>query len=147
MSRMQHETWIAREPQAVFDYTTRPTSWLEWHPAALGFQPGADRPLRKGERFEEDVRTAGGKGRLSWLVEECERPLIWAARAKASNGAIIFVRYRYAAKDDGTVFQRELEYQLPNLFLRLLDVLILRRRFDAESKLSLQKLKQALEAS
>jgi hypothetical protein len=46
---------------------------------------------------------------------------------------------------DGTTFERELVYTLPNLLLRLLDRLVLRRRIEAESAEALRRLKDLLE--
>jgi uncharacterized protein YndB with AHSA1/START domain len=145
MNRMQHEIRIARPPAEVFAYATTPALWPEWHPASLRLQPGAEKPLGVGATFEEDIRTAGREGHLSWVVEECEAGARWAARARADNGAGIFIRYRFEPEASGTRFVRELEYTLPNLLLRLANTLVLRRRIDAESRLSLQQLKERLE--
>ena len=146
MNRMQHSIHIAAAPRAVLDYASTPALWPEWHPASLRLDPGAEHPLTLGERFEEDIKTAGRDAHLIWVVEECEPGRLWAARAQADNGADIFVRYRVAAANGGTAFTRELEYTLANPFLRLLNVLVLGRRIDAESRLSLQQLKQRMES-
>ena len=146
MNRMQHSIHIAAAPRAVLDYASTPALWPEWHPASLRLEPGAEHPLTLGERFEEDIKTAGRDAHLSWVVEECEPGRLWAARAQADNGAGIFVRYRVAEAAGGTSFARELEYTLANPLLRLLNLLVLRRRIDAESRLSLQQLKQRMES-
>jgi len=148
VNRMQHHIQIACAPAQVYDYASTPALWPEWHPASLRLEPGADRPLTLGETFEEDIKTAGRDDHLSWKVTECEPGRIWAARAISRNhGARIFVRYRFAASNGGTAFQRELEYELPNVWLRLLNLVLLSRRIDAESRLSLQQLKQRAEAN
>lgn len=146
MNRMQHSIHITATPRAVLDYASTPALWPEWHPASLRLAPGAEHPLTTGERFEEDIKTAGRDAHLVWNVEECEPGRLWAARAQADNGADILVRYRVAAAGGGTDFTRELEYTLANPFLRLLNLLVLRRRIDAESRLSLQQLKQRMES-
>lgn len=147
MNRMQHEIRIARAPAEVFAYAATPALWPEWHPASLRLEPGADHPLTVGETFEEDIKTAGRDDHLSWVVEESQPGQVWAARARArNNGARIFIRYRFHAEGDGTRFVRELEYQLQGVLLRIANVLLLRRRIDAESRLSLQQLRQRLEA-
>lgn len=147
MNRMQHDVLIARPPQAVLDYASTPALWPEWHPASLRLDPGAEHPLRAGETFEEDIKTAGRDDHLSWVVSECEPGRVWAARARSrNNGADIFIRYRCEPAGEGTRFVRELEYALPGVWLRLLNALFLRRRIDAESRLSLQQLRQRMEA-
>lgn len=148
MNYMRHEIRIARAPADVFAYATTPGKWPEWHPASLRLDPGADHPLKLGEQFEEDIKTAGRDDHLSWIVTECEAPGVWAARALARNNrAKIFIRYRFTADGNGTAFQRELEYELPNFLLRLLNALFLRQRIEVESKLSLQQLRQRLETT
>lgn len=148
MNRMLHRIWIARPPELVLAYASTPGLWPEWHPASLRLDPGAERPLGRGETFEEDIRTAGRDDHLSWVVEESEPGRVWAARALSrNNGARILVRYRVSASEGGTEFQRDLEYELPGIGLRVLNALFLRRRIDAESRLSLLQLKQRVEAN
>lgn len=147
MNRMQHEIHIARPAALVFAYASTPALWPQWHPASLRVEPGAEHPLAAGATFEEDIKTSGRDDHLSWVVSECEPGRVWAARAASRNSqARIFIRYRFEPAPGGTRFVRELEYELPGLWLRLANVLLLRRRIDAESRLSLQQLKQRCEA-
>lgn len=146
MNHMTHNIWIGRPPEAVYRYATTPALWPEWHPASLRLKPGADHPMIQGETFEEDIRTAGKDGHLSWVVEESKAGETWSARAQADNGARIMIRYRFAASEGGTAFQRDLEYELPSLALRIANKLVLKRRIDAESRLSLNQLKQRMES-
>lgn len=144
-TRLFHRIRIARPPQQVFDYATTPARWPEWHPSSLRLEPGAEQPLKAGARFEEDVRAGGRAGHLRWQVRRCEPPRLWIADAEVSNGAQLTLTYRISPDDGGVLFERELLYRLPNVVLRLLNQLLLRRRLTAESALSLQQLKQVLE--
>jgi len=144
-TRLFHRIRIAHPPQQVFDYVTTPALWPEWHPSSLRLGTGADRPLKAGTHFEEDVRTAGREGHLRWQVRRCEPPRLWVADAEVDNGAQLTLSYRVSPDDHGALFERELVYTLPHVFLRVLNLLLLRRRIARESALSLQQLKQRLE--
>jgi len=146
-TRLFHRVKIARAPREVFDYVTTPARWPEWHPSSLRLAPGADKPLKAGTRFEEDVRAGGREGHLRWQVRRCEPPRLWVADAETDNGAMLTLSYRVSPDDHGALFERELVYSLPNVFLRLINLLLLRRRIARESALSLQQLKQVLEKS
>jgi hypothetical protein len=55
------------------------------------------------------------------------------------------ISYLLSAEGEDTVFRRDLSYEMPNEWLALLDVLVLRRRMDRESRIALQRLKSVLE--
>jgi hypothetical protein len=57
------------------------------------------------------------------------------------------ISYLLSAEGGDTVFRRDLSYEMPNAWLALLDVLVVRRRMDRESRTALQRLKQVLEES
>lgn len=143
---MVHTIAIARPPQAVYDYACAPAHWPRWHPSSLRLYGAVDRPVEAGSGFEEDVRAGGRNGHLKWTVVESVRGKRWLARAEVDNGARLTVGYRFDEAAGGTAFERELVYELPSAWLRLLNVLLLRRRIDAESALSLRQLKACCEA-
>ncbi len=145
-TRMLHTIAIARPREVVFDYACTPAHWPHWHPSSLRLYGIVDAPLAAGAGFEEDVRAGGRSGHLVWTVEEAKRPAHWTARAVVDNGARLTLTYRFAETATGTSFERELVYELPNAWLRVLNVLLLRRRIAAESAQSLQQLKNQLES-
>jgi uncharacterized protein YndB with AHSA1/START domain len=142
---MLHSVMIDRPPEAVYDFACTPAHWPHWHPSSLRLFGSVDAPLAAGARFEEDVRAGGRSGHLVWTVEQAERARRWIATAEVDNGARLRLGYQFAATATGTAFQRELVYDLPHLWLDLLNLLVLRRRIAAESALSLTQLRQTLE--
>jgi hypothetical protein len=144
-TRLFHAITIARPVDAVVDYASTPARWPEWHPSSLRLYGDVDRPLVAGDVFEEDVRAGGRTGHLKWNVVASERAQRWVAHADVDNGARLVLTYRFAASLGGCAFERELVYDLPSAWLRLLNVLVLRRRIEAESRHSLERLKARLE--
>jgi hypothetical protein len=54
------------------------------------------------------------------------------------------IAYTLTPDAEGTTFEREFVYAMPNRLLALLDLLVLRRRAEAESAEALGRLKAAL---
>lgn len=146
-TRLQHEILIRRSPDAVYDYVSTPARWPEWHPSSLSLEGGAEHPLPAGARFDEEIRAGGRRGHLSWTVRSAERPQLWVADAVAHNGVRLRLTYRLQPLGASTRFERQIEYQMPNLWWALLDRVLLRRRIDAESAESLRRLKGVMEAT
>ncbi|MFZ6745401.1 SRPBCC family protein [Undibacterium sp. JH2W] len=131
--------------QQVFDYACAPAHWPDWHPSSLKLYTSNAGTADVGSSFEEDVRAGGRTGHLIWTVTECDNTRRWTGRAKVDNGASLTVTYQFSASaSGGTLFERHLHYVLPNLALKILNVLVLRRRITAESALSLQRLQTVL---
>ena len=83
--------------------------------------------LQVGDEVKEAFRVAGRKGQVV---------------GRSSGGTIT---YGLSSMQGGTLFQREFIYQMPNLFLTLLDKLVFSRRIRAESEQALGRLKHNLE--
>ena len=64
---------------------------------------------------------------------------------EAEGGGSAVITYRLSAQDGGTRFERELVYRMPNLWLAVLNRLLIQRRMAAESAEALRRLKQILE--
>ncbi len=144
MPRLEHQIDIPQALETVFDYVSTPGQWPAWHPSSLRLEPGAERPLPAGARFEEDILAGGRKAHLSWTVVECQRPLVWVATAKADNGVTLRLEYRLLAGNGGTVFTRVLNYELPNLLLKFYNLALGQARIERESAQSLQQLRGVL---
>jgi hypothetical protein len=78
-------------------------------------------------------------------VTRRKAPQHW--RIEASSPQQAAIAYQFSTEGADTVFTRDLSYQMPNAWLALLDVLVLRRRMDRESRIALQQLKGVLEGS
>jgi uncharacterized protein YndB with AHSA1/START domain len=146
MSRILTSILIHAPIERVYDYVTTPANWPKWHPASRGVSPGADHPLDLGEQVTEEFEAGGRRGRAVWTVHEREPPHRWVIHGRGENGGDAVITYRLSAWGEGTRFERELTYRMPNLTLVLLDVLRIRRRMTAESVKALRRLKAVLEA-
>ena len=138
---------IQRPIQQVFDYACTPMHWPDWHPSSLKLYMDHAGIATSGTRFEEDVRAGGRTGHLVWTVTECVDQHRWTGQATVDNGARLTVSYHLSETATGTLFERHLHYELPNLMLKILNFLILRRRIAKESALSLRQLQGVLQES
>jgi uncharacterized protein YndB with AHSA1/START domain len=141
-----HTTIRIDEPvERVFEYATTPGNWPEWHPSSLGVSGARDHSLEPGEQVTEEFLVAGRRGRVMWTVREREAPRRWVIDGEVEGGGGGTITYTITPSADGTTFERDFVYSMPNRFLALLDGLVLHRRVEAESTEALRQLKQALE--
>ena len=147
MIRIHKTVQINAPIKQVFDYVTTPGNWPEWHPSSLGVSGATDHSLEPGEEVTEEYRVAGRLGRVGWRVRERIAPRRWVIEGQAEGGGGGMITYTLTPHEDGTNFERELIYVLPNLLLALLDWLVLRRRVERESVEALGRLKDVLERS
>ena len=64
-----------------------------------------------------------------------------------NDGGRATITYTLSPHPDGTTFDRELVYAMPNPLLAVLDWLIIRSRMKADSAEALRRLKRLLESS
>lgn len=145
MTRILTTTRIQAPAEEVFDYVTTPENWPEWHPSSLGVSGATDHSLEPGEVVTEDYRVAGRRGRVVWTVRERVAPRRWVIEGKTGEGGGGTITYTLAPEADGSNFEREFVYAMPNALMALLDRLIFRRRIEAESAEALRRLKGVLE--
>jgi hypothetical protein len=139
---------VVRRPIAdVFDYVTTPATWPEWHPVTAGVSGAVDHPLAVGEKVVEQIRSAGGRGRMVWTVRERFAPYYWRIEGESDIGVKAIIGYRLAEQTDGTLYEREVFYWKPGAVLYgFLDRLFRRRRVWAESEEALRRIKANLES-
>jgi hypothetical protein len=111
----------------------------------LGVGGATDHSLEPGEEVTEEFQVAGRRGRVVWTVRERVAPRRWVIDGRVEGGGGGTITYTVTPHADGTTFERELVYSVPNPLLRLLDRLVLRRRIEAESAEALRRLKDLLE--
>lgn len=145
MTVLKLDVSISAPPLAVYDYVTRPALWHEWHPASLGAQDHARQSLRQGERFEEDIRSAGFKRHLTWQVLDSRAAERWEASAAMDDGSTVHLLYQFATDGSGTRFTRTLNYEVKPPVLRLLNQWLFWRKVRAESRRALGNLQQHFE--
>jgi uncharacterized protein YndB with AHSA1/START domain len=147
MTRIVSAIDIGAPIERVFDYATTAANWPSWHPASRRVSGAIDHSARRGERITEEIETGGRRWRAAWTVREREPPHVWVIDGEAERGGSATLTYRLTAQDGVTRFERELIYRMPNLWLALLDRLIIRHRMAAQSGAALHRLKGILELS
>lgn len=149
VSRIVSRIVIDCPVERVFAYITTPGHWAEWHPSTLGVSGATDHSLEPGEVVVEDVRVAGRTGRVAWTVREHVAPSRWVIEGRfvgqGRGGGVI--TYALATEAEGTRFEREFVYTMPNAFLTAATRLLAHRRVVAESDAALLALKRRLESS
>ena len=79
----------------------------------------------------EEFLVAGRRGRVIWTVTERVVPSRWVIEGEISGRKSGIVTYTLSPRDNGTYFEREFVYSLPNFLLNLLDLFVIRRRIEA----------------
>jgi uncharacterized protein YndB with AHSA1/START domain len=146
MTRICNSIQISQPIEQVFDFITTPAKWPQWHPASVSVGRNADHSLRQGEKVTEDISVVGRRGQVTWLVRERSAPRRWVIDGNGKDGGRATLTYTLTPHPDGTNFEHELVYTMPNPLLAVLDWLIIRSRMRADSTQALQRLKRLLES-
>jgi uncharacterized protein YndB with AHSA1/START domain len=147
MTRICNSIQISQPIEQVFDFITTPGKWPQWHPASVSVSGHADHSLLRGEEVTEEISVAGRHGQVTWSVRERSAPRRWVIDGNGEDGGRATITYTLSPHPDGTSFERELVYTMPNALLAVLDWLIIRSRMKADSVDALQRLKRLLESS
>lgn len=145
MSRIYTTIQIPRPVEEVFNYVTAPQSWPQWHPSSIGVSGATDHSLEVGEQVVEEFIVAGRQGKATWTVKERVFPRRWVIDGLINgsrNGGV--VTYRLTPRSGGTFFEREFVYPTRGFLFTMLDLLVIKRRVKAESKLALKQLRAAM---
>ncbi len=100
-----HDILIEAKASDILDYVTNPNSWPEWI-AASHHIDSPDRPLQKGDTFQERWHTRTGKVILDWVVTAREHPVSWTGETDTTFIGKIIVRYDIKELDNGCRFTR-----------------------------------------
>ncbi len=147
MTRICNSTQIHYPIEQVFDFVTTPGNWPLWHPASVSVGGNADHSLLPGEEVTENISVAGRRSEVTWLVRERSAPHRWVIDGIGKDGGRATITYTLSPHPNGTDFDRELVYAMPNPLLSVLDWLIIRWRMKADSNEALQRLKRLVESA
>lgn len=137
---------IDKPSEVIFDYVTIPNLWHEWHPQSLSVTPELDVSFKKGQRFNEEIKTALGTDDLVWEVLEHESDKRWVAKAYNPNkGVNIQLMYELEEESGSTHFTRTLNYQMPNFLYHVINMLYFNTYMIDQSQHALESLKQYVE--
>lgn len=146
MTRICNSIQIRRPIEQVFDFITTPANWPQWHPASVSVSENASHSLLPGEQVTENISVSGRRGQVTWLARERSAPHRWVIDGSGKNGGRATITYSLSPHPDGTHFERELVYTMPNALLVVLDWLVIRLRMKADSAEALRRLKRLLES-
>ena len=144
MTRICKSIRIQTPVEEVFEYVTTPGNWPAWHPSSLGVEGATNHSLEPGEQVTEEYRVARRPGRVVWTVRERKAPRRWVIDGWVEGGSGT-ITYALTPHLEGTTFERDFVYAIPNPLLSLLDWLVFRRQVEAESREALRQLKDVLE--
>lgn len=145
-SHMVDTVVIKHSPIESLNYASSVALWPQWHPQSTKVYASSG-PLTTGEHFEEDINTPIGMNHLVWDVVEHEPGSIWRAHAiNQNNNVAIELTYKVSASGENTIFQRTLQYAMPNIFLTAFNALYFEKLTQKKSEAALIRLKQVIEA-
>lgn len=140
VTRQRHVVQLDGTPEAVLEFACDVSQWPQWHPSSLKIY-GRSGALRSGEFFEEDIRAGGRTAHLHWHVLDYQAGKIWSAQAyDSANSLWLKVTYQCQPSASGTCFERLMDYRVHGFWFGLLNRLVLQRKIERESALSLQQL-------
>jgi uncharacterized protein YndB with AHSA1/START domain len=154
MTRLEYEAFIAAPIADIYEYAANPRNWVEWYPGTREVEHAPEGLPRVGNEWEESIKIAGMWMRFTWRASEVESPRAWTIEGSAKiHGPLNFVmdggtatlRHRLEEGEGGTIYRREITFQMSNPIMRLANRLVLKRKMNAELQEALQCLKRILE--
>ena len=154
MHRKVTSAVVARPVDEVFDWVTTPGWWPQVSPTTLGIETAdANRPLRAGDRFREQVWIHGWRGHIDWTVELLERSNRCVLTGVSSGEGIVSrlaghdaVRMELTLSGDAqqTHVTRELSYHV-GIAEAVGDLLGFGEAFDAAAEITIATMVSVLE--
>ena len=145
MTRICKSVQIQTPVEKAFEYVTTPGNCPAWHPSSLSVNGATDHSLRPGEQVTEEYRVTRRRGRMAWTVREREAPHRWVIDGRVEGGGSGTITYTLTLNLEGTTFERDFVYAMPNPLLAMFDRLVFRRRIEPESAEALRRLKNVPE--
>jgi carbon monoxide dehydrogenase subunit G len=89
MSKLEREIEIDASPEAVYDKLTDPSCLGEWVSVHDGLEEAPPGNVEKGDTMVQRMKVAGQKFRITWHVDEAERPnkVVWTGRGPMGTKA------------------------------------------------------------
>lgn len=144
MNRISVAVRIERSRREIYDFAATPRTWRLWHPWFSGLSGITDRPLAVGEETIEQMRVAGRRVSVTWLLVERKAPERWIMEGRVPGKGRGRLSYWLKRTGKGTLCEREFTFSGAN---RLIDRLLVRPHLVAEAKESLTRLKLVLESA
>ena len=146
MSKLEREIHIDAPAEAVYDKLTDPDCLGEWVTVHDEMEQAPDRNVEPGDTLVQRMKVAGQKFRITWHVDEAERPsrVVWTGEGPMGTKAKATYEIE-SLNGDGCTFSYTNEYDLPGGPLGRLAGRSVSRVAGREVDGSLQKLKNLVE--
>jgi uncharacterized protein YndB with AHSA1/START domain len=146
MSKLEREIQIDAPPEDVYDKLTDPKCLGEWVSVHDGLEEAPPGNVEQGDTMVQRMKVAGKRFRITWHVDEAERPnrVVWTGKGPMGTRA----RATYLISKnggDGSTFNYVNEYDLPGGPLGRLAGRAVGAASGGEADRSLAKLKKLVE--
>jgi uncharacterized protein YndB with AHSA1/START domain len=146
MSKLEREIHIDASAEAVYDKLTDPDCLGEWVTVHDEMEEAPDRNVEPGDTLVQRMKVAGQKIRITWHVDEAERPsrVVWTGKGPMGTKA----RATYEIESlngDGCTFSYTNEYDLPGGPAGKLAARAVVGASGSEADKSLERLKKLIE--
>ena len=114
MSKLEREIHIDAPAEAVYDKLTDPDCLGEWVTVHDEMEEAPDRNVEPGDTLVQRMKVAGQKFRITWHVDEAERPsrVVWTGTGPMGTRAKATYEIE-SLNGDGCTFSYTNEYDLP----------------------------------
>jgi carbon monoxide dehydrogenase subunit G len=114
MSKLEREIHIDAPAEAVYDKLTDPQCLDDWVTVHEALEEAPDRNVEVGDTLVQRMKVAGQKIRITWHVDEAERPsrVVWTGKGPMGTEAKATYEIRTNG-DSGVTFSYVNEYDLP----------------------------------
>ena len=146
MSKLEREIQIDASPEDVYDKLTDPNCLGEWVSVHDGIEAAPPGNVEQGDTLIQRMKVAGRRFRITWHVDEAQRPsrVVWTG--KGPMGSRSRATYLISTNGgDGSTFNYVNEYHLPGGPVGKLAARAVIGASGGEADRSLAKLKQLVE--
>ena len=143
--RLEREIEIAASPEQVWDKLLDPDCLGEWVTIQEKLEEAPDGDLEPGDRLVQRLKVAGKGFKVSWNVEEVERPTRVVWRGEGPMGSTAHAVYSLRPNGKGTHFTYMNDWGLPGGIAGRAMGAAIKGSAGKEADRSLEKLKKLLE--
>jgi uncharacterized protein YndB with AHSA1/START domain len=146
MSKLEREIQIDASPEDVYDKLTDPDCLAEWVSVHDELEEGPSGNVKKGDKLVQRMKIAGQRFRITWHVDEAERPsrVVWSGKGPMGSRA----RAEYEIESNngrGCTFSYTNEYDIPGGPVGKMAGKAIAGASGGEADKSLKKLKRLVE--
>jgi uncharacterized protein YndB with AHSA1/START domain len=148
MSKLEREIHIDASAEAVYDKLTDPNCLGEWVSVHDALEEAPSGNVEVGDTLVQRMKVAGRKFKITWHVDEADRPsrVVWTGKGPMGSKATATYEIK-ANGGDGVTFSYMNEYKLPGGALGKLAGRAVVGASGGEADKSLENLKKLIEDS